>query len=150
MKSHKIVAALLAILLHQTVAFSRTVDCNEVKHFKSGALRESHASLRFNNTVVESFFYNGVMASGKVGEAYFCDLEINRKDKNSKWLADEQKISIWLKGAIDNDEPSIEITTKEGQTIFIFNVSPTEYCGFGAEFPSKMIRSQKGKCTATY
>lgn len=143
-KSFLMAASLCAGM--QPAVASDTLHCDKEQRFKSGGFREAHAVLTLSGEAVQAFSYSGTTGSGQVGQAYSCQLDVARHDKNIRWKVQGQKTLVWLEDNVDPDMPNIEIT-RAGQRVAIeMRISPSPYCGFGAEFPSKMVRKSDGKC----
>ena len=139
----------MALLIHG-VSIAQTITCDEVKRFKPKGLRESHASFELQSEKIQNFSYSGVMTSGEEGGAYFCDLAVALGDKKSNWEIDGKKTTITILPRRDENPSTIEIMRDGKMATIEFNIEPTKYCGFGAEFPSKMIKKNGGRCKAYY
>lgn len=145
----KILILVIALFIH-AIGIAQTVTCDEVKRFKPKGLRESHASFELQSEKIQNFSYSGVMSSGEEGGAYFCDLAVALGDKKSNWETEGKKTTITIHPNRDENPSTIEIIRDGKMATIEFNIEPTKYCGFGAEFPSKMIKTSSGRCKVFY
>lgn len=129
---------------------SEVVACENVQKFRPKGSRTVKLKLTFKQGVLQELDYSGITASGEEGGAYSCDLSVQRDTPKTLWKTTGKSTKIWLEDNLDRDEPDMEVLLKGKVSDVKMNVAPTHYCGFGAEFPSRITKLPNGRCRVVF
>jgi hypothetical protein len=148
--SHSIIIAALALSITTSTLASDVVSCDHIQRFRPKGSRQASLKLTYEHNTLQRFEYSGITASGEEAGAYTCYVDLQRNTSNTKWVTHAGVTQIWFDEYLDADEASIKIK-RNGKTIDVqMYVPPTPYCGFGAEFPSHIVKFADGRCRVSF
>jgi hypothetical protein len=152
--SHSIIIAALAFSITTSTLASDVVSCDHIQRFRPKGSRQASLKLTYEHNTLQRFEYSGITASGEEAGAYTCYVDLQRNKSNTRWVTHAGVTQIWFDEYldvdvdvdVDVDEASIKIK-RNGKTIDVqMYVPPTPYCGFGAKFPSHVVKLSDGRC----
>jgi hypothetical protein len=149
-KSISLFLVVMALSVGATTFAEEVVVCDHIQRFRPKGSREVHLKMTFEKGIPQRFDYSGITASGEEGGAYSCALDGQRNDSKLRWETKARNTKIWLEENLDHDEPDIEILVNGKTTDVQLNITPDHYCGFGAEFPSRITKLPNGKCRVVF
>jgi hypothetical protein len=128
-------------------------ECSFEEQFKDDSSRGADVLLALENSKIVSLDVYSSFASGEEGGGYLCAVEtsVADPDREIKWVIDGPKTTLELQDNFLKKKSFIEIQ-KNGDTYTIdLGRAPREACGFGADWPSKIV-VEKGnkKCLVTF
>jgi len=144
-----IVLASIALALPVAVAYgAETLVCDYKEKFSDGGWREAGVILTLQGNAVTGISYHNAIASGKEGGGYVCAFDASVSDGNSTWTRQNGLTLVELKSV---KKSTFEIRkSKTGFTIRFLEM-PSEYCGFGAEFPESVgLDRGKKRCRVKF
>ncbi|NMM38441.1 MAG: hypothetical protein HHJ09_13225 [Glaciimonas sp.] len=150
---HKSLTAFIAML--SLSAFSSTfasevVICDNDKQFRPKGSREVHLKLTFKRNILQRLEYLGSTVSGEEGGAYSCSLDVQRCTPKTLWKTNGTSTKIWLEENLTQEDPNIEILVSGKSTDVKMYMGQTPYCGFGAEFPTRITKLPNGSCRVAF
>lgn len=148
-----------AILLGYCLAFGQAahaeqrLECSRHEKFSYGGSRDTRLVVGFEQGQPVSFVYNGYFnATGQMGDGHPCGLELDHKDKLSRWITRGKETVIFFKAEEDGHDTSRLHFITDGKTMQVFfdEMRESAYCGGDAEFPLSLRLDGRGRCTAVY
>ncbi len=141
------------VVFMTSVSLAETLECVSHETFPKGGGRDVEFALDVQDDKITAIRYSGLSYSGKEGGAYGCEMQAKRGDALSDWSEENGVVTIVVRSEYSDEhapESSLDISLEKKGFLATLAVYPSAFCGFGAEFPSRIERTAKGKCKVTF
>lgn len=137
MNGHAITMAIVAALACTVPAVAEDITCRKASR-KGKAFEEHELTLTVSEGRIVGLAYENAYGSGEEGGTYACSFGATDGGKDSKWIRVGHRTRVEDKEPGDESFAEIEALPNGVYAVSLATLS-RYHCGFGAEFPERIV-----------